>query len=628
MPTEYTETCLWVDLTEKSIRREELDPKTIRRFVGGYGLGASLIYHHMRPNANPLGAENILAFAIGPLTGSPTPTGTRWTVMGKSPLTNTWGDANGSGFFGAAMRRAGLGAVFFLGASDEPVFLQVSESAAEIRSAEAVWGLDCYETEDWVKKHLGVEYEAACIGPSGESLALISAVIHSKGRAAARSGLGAVMGSKRLKMLAVQGTLEPQLAQPDRCHTLRAKYVRQMREEKGFAEIYRTTGTPGYTPLGIECGDAPTQNWRASVVAFPNAESLSFEELLKYRARRSACWQCPVACWGTVRAPFGEETVEAHQPEYETAAAFGSLLLNEDYPSIIKANEICNRYGLDTISAGGCVAFALECMEHGILAAEELGATRPQWGDPRSIVGLLEMIAQRRGIGDSLADGVRSAAQELGERAKPFAIHVAGQELPMHDTRFEPAMAGIYLADATPGRHTQAAQYLVPSGFESERPAFGMDPERQEGRGHWIKEAACLCHTLNASGACLFGYLSTHVEFIPEFLSAVTGWDFDVGEMLEVGERIASVRQAFNVREGFNLLTEKLPARVLGEPPLPDGPTANIRVEAQGMVQEFLEDMGWTTDRAIPTKSVLERLDLGSIAQDLWPEGEVESGRG
>jgi len=623
----YSETCLWVDLVRGTIRREEVDPATVREYVGGYGLGSRLLYERIPAEADPMGPDNILGFAIGPLTGSPAPTGTRWTVMGKSPLTGTWGDANGSGRFGAAMRRAGIGAVFFHGISEEPVFLELAEDSAKLRSAKPIWGFDCYETEDWVKENLGEECEAACIGPAGEKLALISAIIHGKGRAAARSGLGAVMGAKRLKMVAASGTREASVADPERCRALRAKYIEQMRREKGLAEIYRTTGTPGYTPIGAECGDSPTQNWRSSVASFPDTVPLSFEELLKFRVKRSACWHCPVACWGTVRVPFGNEIVEAHQPEYETAAAFGSLLLNNDYPSIIKANEICNRYGLDTISAGVCVAFALECIEHGLIKQKDLGGVQPAWGDAKGIVGLMKMIAEREGIGDLLADGVRAAAQELGESAEPFAVHVAGQELPMHDTRFEPGLAGIYLADATPGRHTQAAQYLVPSGFESDRPAFGVNPEQQEGRGHWIKEAACLCHTMNASGACLFGYLSTRVEFIPEFLSAVAGWDFTVDDMLDVGERIANVRQAFNVRAGFNLLTQRLPARAQGIPPLSDGPTAGVRVDGQGMVQEFLKDMGWTADAAIPRKAVLERLGLADVAQDLWPEAEAEQGR-
>jgi len=618
MAITYSETCLWVDLTTGNIHREQVDAQLVRDFVGGYGLASRLLYDRIPAHVDPMGKENILGFVIGPLTGTEAPTGTRWTVVGKSPLTNTWGDANGSGYFGAAMRRAGYGAIFFSGISPQPVYLEVRDDAITLRDAADIWGLDCYETEDWVKENLGQDVEAACIGPSGEKGSLIAAVIHGKGRTAARSGLGALMGAKRLKMIAVSGTHEAPVVDRDRRSSLRTKYVKQMNQGSGFAELYRTTGTPGYTPIGIENGDSPTQNWRSSVLVFPDSGPLSYEELLKLRVRRSACWRCPIACWGTVRVSGREETGEAHQPEYETAAAFGSLIVNNDYPSIIRANDICNRYGLDTISAGTCVAFAIECFERGLISPKDTDGVELVWGDGRAMVRLLEQIAQRKAIGDLLADGVRAAAAELGGEASELAMHVAGQELPMHDTRFEPALAPIYLLDATPGRHTQAAQYLVPPGFESDRPAFGEGRENQTGRGRWVKEAACLCHTMNASGVCLFGYLSTQVQFVPEFLSAVTGWEFGLEDMLVVGERIANMRQAFNVRAGHNPLNHKLPSRAAGNPPLPDGPTAGIRVQTEAMTKEFLDDMEWTQDAAVPTKPVLERLGLSDVARDLW----------
>jgi aldehyde:ferredoxin oxidoreductase len=355
------------------------------------------------------------------------------------------------------------------------------------------------------------------------------------------------------------------------------------------------------------------------VEAYPDPDAVAFEELLKYRVKREACWQCPIACWGTSRTEYDGQVIEAHQPEYETGAAFGSMMLNTDYPALIRANDLCNRYGLDTISAGGSVAFAVECYEHGLITREDTGGLELAWGDHEAMNALLEKVALREDIGDLLADGVQRAAAKLGPESEPFAIHVGGQELPMHDPRFEPAMGVIYKIEATPGRHTQACQYLVPDGYDSPRPGFGVDRDQQKGRGRWIKEASCLCHTMNASGTCLFGYLSTKVEFVPEFLSAVTGVPYTVEDMLTVGERIANMRQAFTVRDGVNPVAYTIPERAYGRPPLPDGPTAGIQVDIEELQSEYLDDVGWTQDAAVPRREVLERLGLEDVADDLWP---------
>lgn len=468
----------WANLTDGTMREEIPDEALLRDFVGGYGVGARLLYDRTQPGTDPLGPGNVLGFITGPLTGTPTPTGTRWTVVGKSPLTGTWGDASASGFFGVALKQAGYDAVFFTGIAERPVYLYLDDGRAELRDASRLWGLDCYEVEDWVKAKLGDDVQAACIGPAGEKLSLIAAVIHYKGRAAARSGLGAVMGAKRLKMIAARGTWEVPLAHPEAVQALRRKYIKEISSGVGSADFYRETGTPGYTPTGILNGDSPTRNWGISVLAFPDVEPLEFDRLLQHRVRRESCWQCPIACWGTTRVEYGGQTIEAHQPEYESASAFGSMTLNNDYPSLIKANELCNRYGLDTISGGACVAFAIECYEHGLIVPDDTGGIELAWGDHEAMNAMLEKLARREDFGDVLADGVKRAAERLGPVAEPFAMHIGGQELPMHDPRFEPGLGVIYKVDATPGRHTQACQYLVPPGFPTERPAFGEDRQK------------------------------------------------------------------------------------------------------------------------------------------------------
>ncbi len=614
----YAGKFLWVDLTQGTLREETPPPNLLRDFVGGYGVGAKILYDNMQPGVDPLGPENILGVLTGPLTGTTAPTATRWTVVAKSPLTGGWGDANGSGFFGVAMKKSGFDAVFFTGVSEKPVYLYLEDGHYELRDASELWGLDTYETEDWIKETLGKDVEGICIGPSGEKLSLIAGVLHSKGRAAARSGLGAVMGSKRLKMIAARGSLDFPVADREKEKEARKTYMKEINDGVGASNFYRETGTPGILTWTIHMADVPVKNWGASVEEFPDPDPLEYSELMQYRKKRQACYRCAIACWGTSELEYDGRKVSAHQPEFQTSAAFGCLTLNNDYPSLITANEICNRYGLDTISAGACVAFAIECYQNGLIDKDDTGGIELDWGDHRSMIAFLEKLARREAFGDVLAQGVKRAAEQLGPEAEPFAIHIGGQELPMHDPRHEPGLGLVYKLDATPGRHTQASQFTVPPGFETDRPAYGADRENQAGRGRYFKEASLLTHTMNASGMCLFGFASTHVTFIPDYLSAICGENFTVDDMLTVGERIANVRQAFNVREGLNPVTQPVPSRPLGNPPLEAGATKGIRVDIDQMTGEYLEDMGWTQDAAVPTRYVLERLGLPDIAADLW----------
>jgi len=614
----YMGKILWVDLTAGKFKEEVLNEQLLRDYIGGYGIGARLLYDRIPAGADPLGPKNILGFVTGPVTGSPLPTGTRWGVVGKSPLTGGWGDANASGYFGPALKRAGYDSVFFEGISSKPVYLYLEDGKAELRDAVDLWGMDTYQVEDWVKNNLGKKAEAACIGPSGEKCVLISGVIHSKGRAAARSGLGAVMGSKRLKLIAAKGGQKlPGVEEPE-VTRVRKKALKGISDGVGSAKFYSITGTPGYTKIGAENGDSPTKNWSVSTAHFEGSENLGFDKLLEVRKKKKSCWRCPIACWGTSEVEYEDKIYEAHQPEYESAAAFGTMISNNNYPSIVVSNDICNRYGLDTISAGGCIAFAIECFQEGLIDLEDTGGIYLNWGDHKAMNHMLEKLALREDFGDVLAEGVMRAAEVVGPESEPFAIHVGGQELPMHDPRFEPALGVIYKIDATPGRHTQAAQYINPPGYPSEKPGFGENREEQEDRGRFIKDAACMMHAVNASGYCLFGFLSSEYTCLPSFISSITGWDFDGDEMIKVGERIANVRQAFNIREGINAVEQSIPGRAYGRDPLPDGPTSGIRVEVEKMLEDHLENMGWTQDQAIPLKVTLERLGLSDIAYDLW----------
>ena len=615
----YMGKLLLVDLTEHTTEVESLSSADSTNLIGGYGIGAKFLYLHQPGGVDPLGPENWLGFTTGPLTGSPIPTGTRWAVVTKSPLTGTWGDANAGGWFGQRLKAAGYDAVFCRGISPRPVYLLVDEERVSFCDASDLWGLDTFETEDRLRAKYGKDAHVACIGQAGEHLSLIAGVVHAKGRVAARSGVGAVMGSKRLKAVVVRGKLPLPLGDAGAVKAAKHKFVEQIKSGVGYAEFYRTMGTPGAIVSCIKTADSPILNWAGEPDDFPEVEQIGVHAMYEPGRRKRTCWGCPIACWGDVY--LGTELVP--QPEYETVAAFGSMQSVSDLRAILKSNELCNRYGLDTISAGSTIAFAMECFERGLISEEEVGFPLP-WGDGQAATRLVEQMALRQGFGEVLADGSMRAAQQIGSGAEEYAIHVMGQDLPMHDPRLEPGLGLVYLADATPGRHNQADCYIAPVGLDIGFPGFAEGVGDQVGRGRFMKTLGSLFHVLQASGACQFGYLSTTVDYLPECLSAVTGHAYSMDELLLCGERIANVRQAFNVREGINMLEAQIPLRAYGRPPLAGGPNTGVTVKIESLLREYLEEMGWSQDAAIPSERRLRQLGLDFIVNDL--HGAIAAG--
>jgi aldehyde:ferredoxin oxidoreductase len=615
----YAGKILNVDLTNGAIKSEPLDEGSAEAFIGGYGLGVRLLYDRIPAHADPLGPENVLAIMTGPLTGSGVPSGTRWTVCCKSPLTGTWGDANGSGFFGPQLKAAGYDGILFKGISREPVYLAVQDGEAKLLSAEDLWGLDTYAVDDALKSMYGGDSESVCIGPAGERLSLIAGVVHAKGRTAARSGVGAVMGSKRLKAIVVRGGSRLRLAQPEQVKALRSKYTRQILDGVGLSSFYSVTGTPGYIEAGVSEGDSSIRNWKGTPSDFTDVKRIGAGAIFALGRKKRSCWKCPIGCWGEVPLKTGM----VHQPEYETASAFGSNLLVSDLETLLKCTDLCNRRGLDTISTAATIAFAVECFEGGLISEDDTGGLILRWGDAATMFELARQLADRQGFGATLADGTLKAVGQIGQGAERYAMHVGGQEIAMHDPRHEPGLGLVYVADATPGRHTQASQYIPPEGLDvGPYPGFGKSRELQEGRGRHMKPMACANHAMSASGLCLFGYLSTTMSLLPEWLTAVTGKPYALDQVLECGERIANLRQAFNVRDGFNLTKLALPGRIYGTPPLSSGPTKGITVDIQRLLSEHMEEMDWDRLTAAPSRRKLEALGLHDVAADLWGKPE------
>lgn len=375
----YMGKILFVDLSNGKLSEELPQEKFYRDFLGGYGLGARIIYSRQRGGVNPLGPENNIGFVTGPLTGVRGLLGSRFTVVGKSPLTGGWGDANCGGYFGPYLKFSGYDAVFFNGVSAKPVYLLIDDGKAELWDASHLWGKDSWETEEVLQRELGKKIAVACIGLAGEKLSLISCVMHDKGTAAARSGLGAVMGSKKLKAVAVIGTKEVPVPDKNKVAQVYKEYLGLLSGD--YYERFKKWGTCGDNANAASNGDSPVKNWTGvGSIDFPNAKAISDDAVIALQERKHACLWCPIACKGIMKAgKTYDYKAGVHKPEYETSAAFGMMLLNDNLESIIKANDICNRYGLDTISAGATIAFAIECYENGIITKRDTGGIELSW---------------------------------------------------------------------------------------------------------------------------------------------------------------------------------------------------------------------------------------------------------
>jgi aldehyde:ferredoxin oxidoreductase len=609
----YLGKILWVDLTHGELKDEPLDEKLARQFIGGYGIGARLIYNRMKAGADPLGPGNILGFTTGPFTGTQAISGTRFTVVGKSPLTGGWGDANSGGYFGAYLKFAGYDDVFFTGAATKPVYLFIDNGKAELKDATHLWGKDTYETEDLIKAELGKEVAIACIGEGGEKLSLLASVVHTRGSVAARSGLGAVMGSKRLKAVVVKGKMKVPVADEQGLKDLRKKCLSTL---GGHVNVLRKFGTTFTTVPSIESGDSPVKNYGGvAVTDFPDATSIGAEAVDRYSLRHIACYQCPIGCEVTMKAVAGEYPFAAgsYRPEYETVVMLGSNCLNTNVESILKANDLCNRYGIDTISVGSTIAFAMECYEKGIITKKDTGGIDLTWGNHKALVAITEKMGKREGFGDILADGVRVAAQKIGGQAAAYAMHVHGQEVPGHNPIATPAMGTTYLTNATPARHTQGSEEHHPPGFLPE-----INRTLYTGRGEAHKKGSNFQHALMCLGMCLFVNMAVpDVNDIANFLRLVSGWDVTTDELVTTGERIENMRQAFNLREGVSLTDYKLAGRLLGKPPQEVGPTAGVTVDEASLVRDYFVAMNWDPKTGRPGKKRLVELGLGDVAKDL-----------
>jgi aldehyde:ferredoxin oxidoreductase len=615
----------FIDLEKGEIREEKLDETIARRFIGGYGLGVRILFERQKKGIDPLGPENILGLTTGPLTGTKTPTGGRYMAVCKSPLTGGWGDANSGGYFGSELKSAGWDAIFFSGIAPIPKYLLVTDDRLELRDASHLWGKDTAETEEAIQKELGKpKLRVASIGPASERLSLITGIVNDKGRIAGRSGMGAVMGSKRLKAVAVYGTGKAAVADKEGLDQLRKRFVNELREMEGLPKMLMDHGTCALTK-GLTIGGAtPVKNWLlAGEQAFPNLDRIAdADAIIQYQKKKYGCANCPVACGGIFDVPDGPYPVgETHKVEYETIAAFGTMCMNDDFPSIIKLNDLCNRSGLDTISAGTVIAFAMECFEKGIISKRETDGIELTWGNSKAMIAMVKKIISREGLGDILADGVKAAAAKIGRGAEACAMHVGGQEPGFHNALFLPSRGTGYVCDPTPGRHTAApmARIEAGGGYIAPYPELKIpEIERYEykSKGPISATASNYLQVGNCAGLCLFPLIFFGNLPLLEFMNAVTGWNMNMEKALETGARIQALRQCFNIREGIRPSDFQLPPRLAGLPPQEEGPLAGITIDIDSLAHEYRKAMGWNPHSGTPEAATLERLGLRTLVEN------------
>ncbi|QUL98047.1 MAG: aldehyde ferredoxin oxidoreductase family protein [Candidatus Fermentithermobacillus carboniphilus] len=622
----YQGKILRVDLGTGKTWVEEKDEMFYRRYWGGRGIIAYYLLNEVPREADPLGPENVLVFAAGPLTGAPFAGSGRNSVGAKSPLTGGYGDAEGGGFFGAELKRAGFDAIVIKGCSEKPVYLYVHDGEAELKDASHLWGKTTGEVEDLIKEELGDRLvRVAQCGPAGENLVRFACVANDLTHFAGRTGMGAVMGSKKLRAVAVRGKGQVQVANPEKLREL----ARWMTENAPvLAPGLTDTGTAGGTVNLSVAGGLPTRNFKQG--SFEGAEKISGQTMRDtVLVDRDTCYSCPIRCKRVVKTETPYKVDPRYGgPEYETIGSLGSNLGIDDLVAICKGNELCNAYGLDTISTGVTIAFAMECFERGLFTLEETGGLDLRFGNKDAVLKAIELIKERKGFGDLLALGSRELSRRIGCGAEDLAMHVRGQEIPMHEPRLKYALGIGYAVSPTGADHchnfhdtgyekadSRGFEELKGLGIYDPLPASDLSPEKI----HMFWTVTNLRTFANVAVICQF--VPWSVQQLEELVRAVTGWNTTAAEILAAGERANTMARVFNLREGIDLSEERLPKRffqAFSEGPLA-GKAADPAVWEKAKITAY-KMAGWT-EEGIPTKECLARLGIGWASKYLPDKG-------
>ena len=587
----YTEAgLLYVSLSDKTVTRKPIPDDLYREYLGGRGLGVKLLYDNLAPGTDPLSPENMLIFAVGPSTATSVPTSGRFVVITKSPATGTIFDSHAGGYFGAQLRKAGYAAVIITGASDSPVYLWINDDEVEIRDASKVWGKNTDVATDELIKETDEKAQVACIGPAGENMINLAAIITDKHRAAGRGGVGAVMGSKKLKALVAKGTKSIGVHDKERLRVAVERSRRLIKKNGVTDKSLPVYGTPVLVSVVNELGMLPTHNFQEGT--FNDADGVSGEKLLERLSRKNYhCHGCPIGC-GRMSHARGKDV---GGPEFESIWSLGPECGINDLEWIAYANHMCNLYGIDTISVGSTIGCAMELVQRGKLEHSL------KFGDTTGILELLEDVALARGLGAELGKGSKIFAEQYG--APELAMHVKGLELPAYDPRGVQGHGLGYATSNRGGCHLRS--YLI--GPEVMGSPVLVDRDSTEGKADLVILYQNLSAAMDCMVVCRFTNFAWTVDDYAEMLAAGTGLPIDGKELLKIGARIWNLERIFNIREGFTKEDDKLPQRF--SIPLPEGGSRNRVSHAGELLPEYYSLRGWDKD-GNPTPKLLDELNI------------------
>lgn len=605
---------LRVNLTEQKVDVEDLDRKLIEKYVGGVGVEAKILYEETTPETDPLGPENVLMAVTGPFTGTVVPSSSRHHMMARSPLTGILGESNVGGSWGVHFKKTGFDGIVIIGKSDHPIYLWIHDGGVEFRDARTIWGKDSYESADFLKSETSEKATVAVIGPAGERLARLASIPHIGNivRAAARTGLGAVMGSKNLKAMVAYGTKDVPVAKQD---VLQEEIKAILPHIRKATETFGKYGTSGGIDNYEKIGNFPIKNWREGRWAGASKISgVTMHDTIL--ARRGACLRCPIACGRHVKISEGPYApLDCEGPEYETIGIFGGACVVDDLAAIAKANDICNRYGMDTLSVGGTIAFAMEAYEKGILTKKDTDGIELIWGSGKALVEVVHKMGKGEGIGKLMTEGSKRMAETLGRNALEFAIHVKGLEPSAHDPRRFFSQALSYATAARGACHN--ASWSHPYELSLSMQEIGIlepqDPYQMEGKAEFTAKLQDLMCVTDSLIICRFSQVGKAVTVTNhvDWLNMITGLGIDIPEYMKVGERIFNLKRTYNSRLGVSRKDDFLPPRFMTLNRTGEDLTNQLPPMGQ-LLSDYYNYRKWSED-GIPTPGKLEELDLNEL---------------
>jgi len=628
----WTGNILRVNLTNGEITKESLNLEMARKFIGGRGLNLKYLYDEVKPGIDPLGPDNKLIFGAGPACGTLVPSSQRWNVTAKSPMTGFIGDAGCGGSFGIGLKYAGYDMVIIEGKSEKPLYLWIDDDDVQLRDASFLFGKKTTETVRAIKRDVGdPDAHIACIGTAGDNVVRFANIM-SDNRTAGKTGMGAVMGSKKLKAIAARGTRGVRVADIEKVEKVSKLVQEAWRNDVSGLKAHREVGSGVEGSIHYQThGILPTRNYREGV--FEGYSAIHGHKIAEYWLRPKACFSCPVACShmyivneGPYAGTFGEAL-------YGSGYWYGGRWGNSDLGLIFKLSALSDQYGVDEAEVSSVIGWLMECYELGIITAEDLGGIKMEWGNVEAIKQIFEMIVHRRGIGDLLAEGPRRASEVIGKGSGEYVMDVKGLAIDSRDPRGSKGWALGYAVSSRGAEHCRTfvpdwkgPRYSVPAWLQEEVKGFkGLDRLADEGKGAFVKfyeDMRAFQHSLQV---CIFAFKTGNTPWtqsLAEAYSGITGHDISGRDVMTIGERIINLERAYNIREGLTRKDDSLPKRFLKEP-LTEGETKGVVVNLGLMLDEYYKALGWDNETGFPTRQKLEQLGLQEVADELSSMGKT-----